>query len=55
MKKFLIIIISLIVGVIFGMTYTLTTMKVGIKEETETGALIEVVVLDNIYEYYCEK
>ena len=55
MKKVLLIIISLIVGAILGIALTINTMKINIKAETETGALVQVVVLDNIFEYYCEK
>ena len=55
MKKVLLVVISLIVGVILGIAFTINTMKVNIKAETETGALVQVVVLDNVFEYYCEK
>lgn len=55
MKKVLLIIISLIVGAILGIAFTINTMKVNVKAETETGALVQVVVLDNVFEYYCEK
>ena len=55
MKKVLLVVISLIVGAILGITLTINTMKVNIKAETETGALVQVVVLDNVFEYYCEK
>ena len=55
MKKALLVIISLIVGAILGIAFTINTMKVNVKAETETGALIEIVVLDNVFEYYCEK
>lgn len=55
MKKVLLVVISLIVGAILGIAFTINTMKINIKAETETGALIEVVVLDNVFEYYCEK
>lgn len=55
MKKVLLVIISLIVGAILGIAFTINTMKVNVKAETETGALIEIVVLDNVFEYYCEK
>ena len=55
MKKVLLIIISLIVGAILGIAFTINTMKVNVKAETETGALVQVIVLDNVFEYYCEK
>lgn len=55
MKKVLLVVISLIVGAILGIALTINTMKVNIKAETETGALVQVVVLDNVFEYYCEK
>lgn len=55
MKKVLLVVISLIVGAILGIALTINTMKVNIKAETETGALVEIVVLDNVFEYYCEK
>lgn len=55
MKKVLLVVISLIVGAILGIAFIINTMKVNVKAETETGALIEIVVLDNVFEYYCEK
>ena len=55
MKKVLLIIISLIVGAILGIAFTINTMKVNVKAETETGALVQVIVLDNVFEYFCEK
>ena len=55
MKKILLVVISLIVGAILGIAFTINTMKVNVKAETETGALVQVIVLDNVFEYYCEK
>lgn len=55
MKKVLLVVIGLIVGAILGIALTINTMKINIKAETETGALVQVVVLDNVFEYYCEK
>lgn len=55
MKKVLLVVIGLIVGAILGIAFTINTMKVNVKAETETGALVEIIVLDNVFEYYCEK
>ena len=55
MKKLTIAIICLIVGFISGILYTIETMQVDIIEETDTGAIIRIIVLDQWFNHYVEK
>lgn len=57
-NNFKIIIISLImlfIGFISGITYAVTTMQVDIVEDTETGSIVRVIVLDQWFNHYVEK
>lgn len=57
-NNFKIIIISLImlfIGFISGITYTVTTMQVDIVEDTETGSIVRIIVLDQWFNHYVEK
>ena len=55
MKKLTIAIICLIVGFISGILYTTETMQVDIIEETDTGAIVRIIVLDQWFNHYVEK
>lgn len=55
MKKLIIAIICLVVGFISGILYTIETMQVDIVEETDTGAIVRVIILDQWFNYYVEK
>lgn len=55
MKKLIIVIICLVVGFIAGIIYTTETMQVDIIEETDTGAIVRITVLDQWFNYYVEK
>ena len=55
MKKLTIAIICLIVGFISGILYTIETMQVDIVEETDTGAIVRIIVLDQWFNHYVEK
>lgn len=55
MKKLTIAIICLVVGFISGILYTIETMQVDIVEETDTGAIIRIIVLDQWFNHYVEK
>lgn len=57
-NNFKIIIISLImlfIGFISGITYVVTTMQVDIVEDTETGSIVRIIVLDQWFNHYVEK
>lgn len=57
-NNFKIIIISLImlfIGFISGITYAVTTMQVDIVEDTETGSIVRIIVLDQWFNHYVEK
>lgn len=57
-NNFKIITISLImlfIGFISGITYTVTTMQVDIVENTETGSIVRIIVLDQWFNHYVEK
>lgn len=55
MKKLIIAIICLVVGFISGILYTIETMQVDIVEETDTGAIVRITILDQWFNYYVEK
>lgn len=55
MKKLTIAIICLVVGFISGILYTIETMQVDIVEETDTGAIVRIIILDQWLNYYVEK
>ena len=55
MKKLIIAIICLVVGFIAGIIYTTETMQVDIIEETDTGAIIRIIGLDQWFNHYVEK
>lgn len=55
MKKLIIAIICLVVGFIFGILYTIETMQVDIIEETNEGATIRIIILEQWFNYYVEK
>ena len=55
MKKLTIAIICLIVGFISGILYTIETMQVDIVEETDTGAIVRIIILDQWFNHYVEK
>ena len=55
MKKLIIAIICLVVGFISGMLYTIETMQVDIIEETDTGAIVRIIILDQWFNHYVEK
>lgn len=55
MKKLTIAIICLVVGFISGILYTVETMRVDIVEETDTGAIVRIIILDQWFNYYVEK
>ena len=55
MKKLIIAIICLVVGFISGIIYTIETMQVDIIDETDTGATIRIIVLDQWFNHYVEK
>ena len=57
-NNFKIITISLImifIGFISGITYVVTTMQVDIVEDTETGSIVRIIVLDQWFNHYVEK
>ena len=57
-NNFKIITISLImlfIGFISGMTYAVTTMQVDIVEDTETGSIVRIIVLNQWFNHYVEK
>ena len=57
-NNFKIIIISLImlfIGFISGITYAVTTMQVDIVEDTETGSIVRIIVLNQWFNHYVEK
>ena len=57
-NNFKIITISLImrfIGFISGITYAVTTMQVDIVEDTETGSIVRIIVLDQWFNHYVEK
>ena len=57
-NNFKIIIINLImlfIGFISGITYVVTTMQVDIVEDTETGSIVRIIVLDQWFNHYVEK
>ena len=55
MKKLIIAIICLVVGFISGILYTIETMQVDIVEETDTGAIVRIIILDQWFNHYVEK
>ena len=55
MKKLIIAIICLVIGFISGILYTIETMQVDIVEETDTGAIVRIIILDQWFNYYVEK
>lgn len=55
MKKLTIAIICLVVGFISGIFYTIETMQVDIVEETDTGAIVRIIILDQWFNHYVEK
>lgn len=55
MKKLTIAIICLVVGFISGILYTIETMQVDIVEETDTGAIVRIIILDQWFNHYVEK
>lgn len=55
MKKIILMVISLIIGFIGGIAYTINTMQVNITNETNTGAIVEIVILNQCFTHYCEK
>ena len=55
MKKFLIIFISLIIGFVCGVQLAIDNVELEVNAETETGLLIEVKILNQNFEYFCEK
>lgn len=55
MKKLIIAIICFVVGFISGILYTIETMQVDIVEETDTGAIVRIIILDQWFNYYVEK
>lgn len=55
MKKLIIAIICLVVGFISGIIYTIETMQIDIIEETDTGVIIRIIVLDQWFNHYVEK
>ena len=57
-NNFKIITISLImlfIGFISGITYAVTTMQVDIVEDTETGSIVRIIVLDQWFNHYVER
>ena len=57
-NNFKIITISLImlfIGFISGITYAVTTMQVDIVEDTETGSIVRIIVLNKWFNHYVEK
>lgn len=57
-NNFKIITISLImlfIGFISGITYAVTTMQVDIVEDTETGSIVRIIVLNQWFNHYVEK
>ena len=55
MKKLIIAIICLVVGFISGILYTIETMQVDIVEETDKGAIVRIIILDQWFNHYVEK
>ena len=55
MKKLIIAIICLVVGFISGILYTIETMQVDIVEETDTGAIVRIIILNQWFNHYVEK
>ena len=55
MKKLIIAIICLVVGFIAGIIYTTETMQVDIVEETDKGAIVRIIILDQWFNHYVEK
>lgn len=57
-NNFKIITISLImlfIGFISGITYAVTTMQVDIVEDTETGSIVRIIILNQWFNHYVEK
>ena len=57
-NNFKIITISLImlfIGFISGIIYAVTTMQVDIVEDTETGSIVRIIVLNQWFNHYVEK
>lgn len=55
MKKFLILVICLLLGFISGIVYTIETMQVDIVSETSKGAVVRIIVLNQWFNHYVEK
>lgn len=55
MKKLIIAIICLVIGFISGILYTIETMQVDIVEETDTGAIVRIIILNQWFNHYVEK
>lgn len=48
-------VIMLFIGFISGITYAVTTMQVDIVEDTETGSIVRIIVLNQWFNHYVEK
>jgi hypothetical protein len=55
MKKILLAIACLVVGIISGIIFTVEIMKVDIVSETEEGTIVRIVVLNQWFNHYVEK
>lgn len=55
MKKFIIILISLVVGFISGITFFVETMQIDIVSETDTGVVIRIDAVGQWFNYFIEK
>lgn len=55
MKKFIIILISLVVGFISGIIFFVETMQIDIVSETDTGVVIRIDAVGQWFNYFIEK
>lgn len=55
LKIFGISLTMLFIGFVSGIVYTVTTMQVDIVEDTETGSIVRIIVLDQWFNHYVEK
>lgn len=55
MKKFIIVMVVGIVTFFAGILFTVEIMKVDIPEETESGAIVRITILDQWFNHYVEK
>lgn len=55
MKNLIIMFLVSIIMFVGGIVFTVETMKVDIVSETEEGAIVRVIVLDQWFNYFVEK